>query len=437
MRSSSRAIVGGVVAVLGAASILRAQDVTLAAATPLRIVLDHRVRIHKGASLHGRLTEPVYLVDHQVIPAGALVSGTIRGTRPGPKAEHIRRLLAADFTPPRVPEVVFTTIQLPANGSHAERVIQIDAPATLTSASVLTLGTQAKKRSLAGQATDLVKQRISDARDALRPHEATETVEKWAVGQLPYHPDILWSKTHFNAELATPATLPDTAHPALPVEDLRGRLPEGVLHAQLLSTLTSASAKRGDPVDAVITQPLLSPDRTKILVPEGTHLQGVVVRTREARRFGHNGDLRFAFRRLDLPTASGAVEITEIHGRLSAAQTAPGEHATIDEEGQVKAGNGPGKYAEPLVLAALAVVASPDPDHHGPGDGVRPGASTVASNGFGLIARVVSLSTRNTQVLQGFAYYSLAKSVYFNFVAKGHNITFPRDTEIQVTLSER
>jgi hypothetical protein len=61
----------------------------------------------------------------------------------------------------------------------------------------------------------------------------------------------------------------------------------------------------------------------------------------------------------------------------------------------------------------------------------------VSSNGFGLIARVVSLSTRNTQVLEGFAFYSLGKSLYFNFVAKGDNTTFLKDTEIQVTLSER
>ena len=283
----------------------------------------------------------------------------------------------------------------------------------------------------------MVRQRIDDTKEALKHHDVSEAAEKWAVGQLPYHPDILWSNTHFNAELATPATLPDTAHVTLPTTDLRGRLPEGTLHARLISALTSETAKRGDPVDAIITQPLLSPDKTEILVPEGAHLQGVVVRTKAARSFGRNGDLRFAFRNLDLPTANGAVQATEVHGRLSAAETAQGQHVVIDEEGQAKASDGPGKYAEPLVLAILANVASPDPDHHGPGDGVGPGSQTVASNGFGLIARVVSLGTRNTHVLQGFAYYALAKSIYFNFIAKGHDTTFPRDTEIQVTLSER
>lgn len=61
----------------------------------------------------------------------------------------------------------------------------------------------------------------------------------------------------------------------------------------------------------------------------------------------------------------------------------------------------------------------------------------VSSKGFGLIARIVALTSQNTQVLQGFAYYSLAKSLYYNFIAKRHQTTFPHDTEIQVTLSER
>ena len=67
-------------------------------------------------------------------------------------------------------------------------------------------------------------------------------------------------------------TLPDTPHATLPLADLRGRLPEGTLHARLISPLTSRSAKHDDPVEAIITQPLLSADRSKILVPEATHL---------------------------------------------------------------------------------------------------------------------------------------------------------------------
>ncbi len=415
---------------------LLAQDAVLAPGTALRLVLDHSARMRKGASLTGHLTEPVYLVDHEVVPVGALVTGTIRGTHPGPKSVRVRRLLAADFTPPREPDAVFTSLTIPAKGDVAAHTVVIEAPAVETSASVLTMGTKKGKQSIKAQVGGFLKQRRQDVRDTLRKHHYAEIVEKWAVGQLPYHPDILWTETCFNADLAAPATIPDPVHASLPLEDLRGRLPQGVLHARLVRSLSSETAKRGDPVDAVITEPLLSEDRTQLLVPQGTHLGGVVVQTRAARRFGRNGDLRFAFRKLDLPNGEGTPQPADIHGRLSAAETAPGEHATIDEEGEIKAGNGPGKYVEPALLLALAVGAGHHDDDGHSGDAGL-GGSAVGSNGFGLIARIVSLSTRNVQVVQGFAYYALAKSVYYNFVAKGHETTFPRDTEIQVTLSER
>lgn len=437
MNRSLEVALGCTIAALIASPLLRAQEATLAPGTALRVELDHRVRIHVGASVTGHLSEPVYLVDHQVIPKGALVYGTIRGTHPGPRGEHVRQLLAADFTPLRVPNVVFTSLTIPATAATASRTVLIEAPAVQTDASVLTLGTRKQRQSIKAQLTGVIKQRVQEAKDTLRHHQFTEIVEKWAVGQLPYHPEILWSNARFNADLAMPADVPDTPHPDVPTEDLRGHLPAGTLYARLLSSLTSETAKRGDPVEAIITRPLFSPDGAHLLVPQGTHISGVIVRTRPARTFGRNGDLRFAFRNLDLPTENAGPELTEIHGRLSGAETAPGQHVTIDEEGQVQAGDGPGKYAEPIVLALLAGAARGDPDHRGGGDGVGPGAQTVSSNGFGLIARVVSLSTQNTQVLQGFAYYSLAKSLYFNFVAKGHNTTFPHDTEIEVTLSER
>ena len=431
------AIIGCTVITLAAPSLLQAQEVTIAPGTALRIELDRRVRIHVGASVVGHLTEPIYLIDHEVVPAGAPVSGTIHAVLPGSRSDHIRRLLAADFTPPKVAGIVFDSITLPANKDHATIVLQIDAPAVPTDASVLSLGAKKQKQSIKAQAIVMIKQRKQDVTDLVNHHQYAEIVEKWAIGQLPYHPEILWSKARFNADLATSMTLPDTPHPTLPLEDLGGRLPEGTLHARLVSPLTSHNAKHNDPVEAIITQPLLSADRSKVLVPEGTHLHGVVVKSKSARSFGRNGDLRFAFRNLDLPTSDGSVQVTEIHGRLSAAETAPGQHVTIDEEGQVQAGDGPGKYAEPILLGILATAAMPDPDHRGVGDGVGPGAQTVSSNGFGLIARIVALSTQNTQVLEGFAFYSLGKSIYFNFIAKGHDTTFAKDTEIQVTLSQR
>lgn len=410
------------------------QQVTLPAGTALRVELDKRVRIHVGAHVSGHLTQPVYLVDHEVIPAGAIVSGSIQSTHPAKTKERVRRLLAADFTPPRLPDVVFDSITLPARGEQRESTVAILAPAEQTSASVLTIGVKAKKRSIRQQVGDRIDQARQDAKDTIHDHHYWEIVEKWAVGQLPYHPEILWRKARFNADLSNAVAISDTPHPAFVQEDLKGRLPEGALNARLLSSLTSETARRGDLVEAVVTRPLMSADGHKLVVPEGTHLIGKVVQVQRARRLGRNGSLRFSFSGLELPTTEGGQKPLEIHGRLSAAETAPGERVTMDEEGEAKASDGPAKYAEPALLAVLAGGAGHDEHHAGT---AAPGAAGYASNGFGLIARVVSLSTRDPHVVQGFAYYSLAKSLYFNFLDKGHDTTFPHDTELQVTLSER
>lgn len=410
------------------------QQVTLQQGTALRVELDQLVRIRTGAHVSGHLTQPVYKVDHEVIPAGAIVSGTIRGTHAGKRKERVRRLLAGDFTPPRLPDVVFDTISIPAHGQIAESKVLINAPAQQTNASVLTLGVKPKKRSITQQVGDRIGQAKQDASDTLKDHHYWEIVEKWAIGQLPYHPEILWRKARFNADLAMPAAVPDPPHDTLPAEDLYGRLPEGAINARLISSLSSETSKRGDAVEAVVTKPLFTPDGSKVLVPEGTHLFGKVVQVKPASHLGRNGSLRFSFSRLDLSSTQSAQASFEIHGRLTAAETAPGARITLDDEGMAKANDSTAKYAEPALLAVLAAGAGPDGEHPGT---AAPGAAGYASNGFGLIARVVSLSTRDTNVIQGFAYYSLAKSLYFNFLDKGKETVFDHDTEVQVTLSER
>ena len=419
---------------------LLAQEVKLPRGTALRVTVDRRFRSHTGGLVEGHLTEPVFLVDREVIPAGALIRGRIEGQHPGSKRDHVIRLLAGDFTPPLVPEIVFDTITLPNKPGSS---ITISAPAVRTDANTLTLGVQRKKRSLLNQigdavraGKDAVRSSVSDAKDTARHPHLAERVEKWAIGQLPYHPEMIWTGTCFNADLAVDVSLPADAHVALPIEDLEGRLPQGTLHARLLESVTSETAKHGDAVEAITTQPLLSSGRTKVLVPEGTLFHGVVAQAKPARSFGRNGSLRFTFRSLDLKTAQGNVATTEVHGRLSSAQTDSGAHVSMDEEGQVKANDGPAKVAEPLLLGALALAATPD-EHDQAEGGVGAGTTTVASNGFGLIARITSLATLNTGVLQGFAYFSLGKSVYFHYLARGHNTAFAKDTEIEVTLSER
>jgi len=92
------------------------------------------------------------------------------------------------------------------------------------------------------------------------------------------------------------------------------------------------------------------------------------------------------------------------------------------------------RFVAPLLLGALAVVGH-DRDSDGDNNGLA--RNTVASNGFGLVARILALTVNDRNVATGFAAYATAKSVYFRFIARGHAVTFPRDTLIQVQLAAR
>jgi hypothetical protein len=427
---------------IGLASTAQSQEVRIPSGTTLRIDLEKPVRLRVGAEVTGHLSQPIYIVDREVVPAGASVVGHVRSLRPGPGSERAVRLLAADFTPPRIPNIVFERIDVPAHAGQPASTIQVDAPAEVTDARRLTIGVQQKKRSIRGTVGDSISQAKDEAKRQLKDHHYVETVQKWAINQLPYHPQFLWRSTHFNAPLSQDSSAPDVTRPTYHVEELHGSLPQGTLRASLVASLSSARDQLGDAVDAVITRPLFSTNKTSLIVPEGAVLHGKVVQVKPARWFGRNGSLRFTFASLDIPgaktattDAASASQTLEVHGRLSAAETSEGEHIKMDEEGQVTSSDGPGKYAEPLILGALAIASAPDDHDQGTNAGI--GSSTVASNGFGLIARVVSLTTRDRNVVQGFAYYALAKSVYFRFIARGHQTTFPRGTEIEVALSKR
>ena len=66
-----------------------------------------------------------------------------------------------------------------------------------------------------------------------------------------------------------------------------------------LLLLDSASARQGQTVDAVIAAPLFSAEH-KLVLPEGTHLLGMVTMAKSARSFHRTGRLRFTFQKVEL-----------------------------------------------------------------------------------------------------------------------------------------
>ncbi len=100
-----------------------------------------------------------------------------------------------------------------------------------------------------------------------------------------------------------------------------------VVHARLVTALSSASAKKGDPVEAVITEPLVVSDH--LILPQGSTIKGSVMQVARARRLGRNGQLRILFHQVAPPNGIEQKVETSLEG----VAVAKGEHLKLDAEG--------------------------------------------------------------------------------------------------------
>lgn len=421
-----------------------AQQVTIPAGVPLRVQIDQRYPVNIGTKVEGHLMAPVFLVDHEVLPVNTRVSGSVIATHPLKGGERADALLNGDFTPLVTPELQFDRITLPDGTVEA-----ISTCVTQRDGAVVRMKSSKKKPSLTQQAEDTVRQREHDTLDQIAKPGKSDRLLRILYSQLPYHPQRIWPGTQYDADLTAPLNIPQTnVLKPLPILPLSEKSLVGVIEARLTQDLSSATAKQDEKVDAVLTKPLLDATSQYVLLPEGTHLEGVVLQAKPARRFARNGKLRFTFRRVDLPQATimkapgqtpelesqqtNTTSATDhpIHGRMITSETNRKQNVEIDSEGGAKATGGPNKYIAPLVLGLLAASA-------GEGDSDNVVKNGVVGNGFGLMARIVTMASANKSVSMGFAYYSLAKSVYKRWIARGSELTFPKDTRIQIELSER
>jgi hypothetical protein len=216
--------------------------------------------------------------------------------------------------------------------------------------------------------------------------------------------------------------------------------PVSVSGAHLIRTSASASAPRlirtsmvtSTPVAASVAAPVATPasasvptpTHRKLLLPEGTHLIGTVVEAKPAGMFGHNGTLRLTFRKAELPEGDERV----VHGRVIAAEGLRNDRLQIDEEGQIKA-NGSNRFLAPLAVGSLAAVSD------SAGAGLLKEAMT--GNGLDLLTRVIGTASANAGLISGFGYYEVGKVVFDSFVARGHEVTFAKNTRLEIELAQR
>jgi len=410
------------------------------AGVPLRVALDKSYSLKVGTRLEGHLTEPVYLIDHVAIPADSKVFGTINGKHSVSRQVRTAAMFNGDLTPLKNADVTFSELETP-DGRHFN--IETDTTERTTKVVRMVSPDGAPRRSLGQRIAAAFRWTKRETGAAFSSPHKMDEAKQALYAQIPVHPQELWAGTQFDAELKQPLELTGQNVPA-PVEaaDLGELKLTGDIEARLVDPVDSSTATAGMPVEAVLTQPLFENDPAitvqaadgtvpaqtqahgKLLLPEGTHLIGSVVEAKPAGMFGHNGSLRLTFRKVELPAGDERL----VHGRVIAAESVKSDRVQINEEGQMKA-NGGSRFLAPITLGSLAAVSD------NTGAGLIKEAMT--SNGLDLLTRVIGTASANTGLISGFAYYEVGKVVFDTWIARGHEVTFAKNTRLEIELAQR
>ncbi len=402
------------------------QAVVVAAGVPLHVHITKSADMRVGAPVEGVLTQQVWVYDRLALPLGARVRGRVAALEPVPHDEHVKALLNGDVTPLRQAVVDFDRVRV------GETDVPLESEGRMRPVTKVRFAPGEKKPSLFETLKGSARDKVDSTKAELFGPGKKDRALHLLYNQLPYHPQRIWRDEDYVADLTEPARVEVPARRAhieqvVEVRDssIAGSLPpDAEVRGRLVTPIDSDTAKRGDPVTAIVTRPVYDADQ-KLVLPEGTELDGLVEKVKRSRSFGRNGTLNFRFRTVRRP----GQEAQTMRGTLTGAEGNKDQNVAVDAEGNVKAQPAKNRFAAPLLLAVTAAIGHDD-------DGGA-GQQVVGANGLGLVARVVTAASGSANVAGAFGAYGLAKSVYFRSLTRGHPVTFLKDTPVEVQLSKR
>jgi hypothetical protein len=428
--------------------------------TPLRIALDQKVQVNKpGALVQGRVVEPVYVFDQVVIPVGSIASGRVKSIA---SVSGLQRTLAyanGNFSPFHKYEISFDAVTLPDG-----KQLPIQTTVSAGTADVVHLvSNPEKQRGAAGRATDKAKAeakgKIQEANAQV--HEGWQKltapgkmhrVKRLLLAQSPYRRQYLEPSTRFVADLEMPLDFGATSRTAAQLASVGSEPPpDSTLKARLVAEVSSATALRGTPVIAVLTEPLYSPTH-QVILPANSRLVGEVLKAKPARKLHHNGELRVVFERMEtsdeavqalaqLETQAREQNLAELHradsramvGNLEGAEVSRSSNMKLDEEGGAHTTDSKTRYLSSGLAVLLAAAASHTEVERGTTETAGPGVRTAAGgSGFRLTGAVLSLAAKSMPVSLAFGIYGASTSIYANFLSRGHNVVLPKDTLMEI-----
>ena len=434
---------------------------------PLRLYLTKSVSKRTGAPVEAKLMEPVFAFDREVIPAGTVALGKVSRTQSVNKWQRAAAILNGDFTPLRRADVEFTTLKLPDGrevSTHTVETMGLNSIYIEPSAkkknkkSQKAAPPQNPNGGILGTAKQTAKDRIQGAinartrgfGDIVRGPNKKEKLVDFLWSKAPYHPQYWRRGARFDVPLRDPL---DFGSASVKPGDF-GALgsqpsPDSVAHVRFLTALSSASAKQGDAVEAVVTAPLFSVEH-KLVLPEGTHLTGEVVLAKKARHFHRAGQLRFNFQKVDLPQDAANLrpamprpEPMKTQAILEAAEGSGKAPIQVDSEGGVKAKESKTRFIAPAISVLIASHASYDGRHADPDEpgGYAGGGADVSGRtlggGLGLGMLGTAISQSSPYVGMALGYYGLAWSTYSTVVGRGAEVEFEKNAMMDIKFGAR
>ncbi len=402
--------------------------------TSLQAAIEREVRVKRvGQNISARLMDPIYAFDQLVVPIGSQISGKVTKIESVSGTGRTLAGLNADFTPIRKVEVTFTQLLLP-NGEHlpirtsvtpgSGQVMQfVTAPERDPTKSVKDVASEKTK-----EAKRQAREQWNNAMQQLKTPGRVHRLERYAEALLPIHAQYIPAGTIYFAELEDPIDFGSETLSADKASSIGGPLPEGsVVHARLLTALSSATAQKGQEVEAVLSRPLFDGDR--LLYPQGSRLLGSVGQVQPARRMKRNGQLRIAFHQVALPDG---IE-QKVQAALVGVQSGKDADVKLDSEGGAEATNSKTRYASVALALGLAAVGSSDGD----GDGGGPAVTAGNSRGFRLVGILANALARSRALGYATGAYGAGRSLYDNFLTRGHEVVFPKNTAMDIGIGTR
>lgn len=403
-------------------------DLTVPKGTPVQVALDREVRVKTvGQTIHGRVMQPVYAFDKLVIPAGTEATGRITQIEQVSGKQRFLSILNANFTPTRKVQVEFDELVL-GDGKHITIHTAV-APGSGQVIQLVNAGDAEKKKTVKdeasrkiAQAKQQAKQEWDSAMQQVKAPGKKHRVERYAMTELPAHPQYIDAGTLYFAELEEPLNFgSEPLTPKNSTELGKSPAPGSLVHALLVTPLNSGITKKGAEVEAVLSQPLF--DGERLVLPQGSRLRGSVVQVRPARHLHHNGQLRIVFHELVPPDGVSQ----EVAASFEGVESGAGDHVKLDSEGGAQATSPKTRYLQTSVSLALAAFSSAG---DGDTDALNNGAG--GANSFRLIGFGIGVGVHYTPFGMAMGAFGATRSVYTHFLSRGRDVVFPKDTAMEI-----